>query len=98
MYISLSKTLARFGGIRLGVGMRMSKKNAPAFIVGLLTYCFGMFIWYIMLFCFWMIYVMIYGTVLVLKKMFKISIPFIDKAFKKISEECNKKEGNQADA
>ena len=98
MFISLSKTVARFGGIRLGVGMRMSKKNAPAFIVGILTYYFGLFIWYIMLFCFWMIYVMIYGTVLALKKMFKISIPFIDKSFKKISEECNKKEGNQADA
>lgn len=98
MFISLSKTLARFGGIRLGVGMRMSKKNAPAFIVGIVVYYTGLFTWYILLFGFWMIYVILYGIVLAWKKMFKISIPLIDKLFKKISEECNKKEGNQADA
>jgi hypothetical protein len=96
VFISLSKTIAKFGGIRLGVGMRMSKKNAPAFIVGLLTYYTFLFIWYMILFTFWMMYAMIYGTVWVLKNMFKISIPFIDKLFKKISDECNKKEGNQA--
>lgn len=98
MFISLSKTLARFGGIRLGVGMRMSKKNALAFIVGILTYYASLLVWYMIIFTFWMMYVMIYGTVWALKKMFKISIPFIDEIFKKISEECNKKEGNQADA
>ena len=28
MFLSLSKTLARFGGFRLGLGLRLTKKNA----------------------------------------------------------------------
>lgn len=100
MFISFSKTVARFGGIRIGVGMRMSKKNAPAFIVGALVYYMLYYtlllMWYMMLASFWLMYATVYGTIWMLKKTFKISIPLIDKLFNKIAEECNKKEGNQA--
>ena len=95
MFISLSKTLVRFGGVRLGIGTRVSKKNAPAFIVGILTYYMFMLVWYMILGTCWLMYAMIYGTFWILKKMFKISVPFVDKLFNKISEEYNKKQENQ---
>jgi hypothetical protein len=95
MFISLSKTLARFGGFRLGVGMRMSKKNAPyLFIFAIMMLLFKM-MWYMIVLTFWLMYAVIYGTFWILKKMFKISVPFVDKLFNKISEEYNKKEGYQ---
>lgn len=100
MFISLSKTLAKVGGIRLGVGMRMTKKNAPSFIVGILVYYMFYYtfklMWYALVASFWLMYAGIYGMIWMMKKMFKISIPFIDKMLNKISEECNKNGENQA--
>lgn len=68
MFISLSKTLARFGGFRLGVGFRLNKKNAAwAWIVLLLV---GMFqlTWGMIVLCGWMIYAMAYGFYWCIKK------------------------------
>lgn len=95
MFISLSKTLVRFGGVRLGVGMRITKKNAAwaAFIPLLIWFC--QLTWYMIVLSFWLMYAVFYGTFWILKKMFKISVPFVDKLFNKISEEYNKKEGCQ---
>ena len=96
MFISLSKTLVRFGGFRLGVGIRMNKNNAIWML--LLVSFMAMFkaMWYMMIVCLWMAYAMIYGAVWLYCKLFKTSIPIFKKLFEKISEECNKKEGNQA--
>lgn len=96
MFISLSKTLAKFGGVRIGFGMRMSKKNAPYIaIFAVMMFLFKM-MWYLMVVTFWLMYAGIYGMIWMMKKMFKISIPFIDKLLIKISEECNKNGENQA--
>ena len=96
MFIGFSKTLARFGGFRLGVGMRITKKNAAwAAFIPLIIWCFQM-MWYMIILSFWLMYATIYAICWLLKKMFKISLPFAEKLFNKIAEECNKKEGKQA--
>ena len=68
MFISLSKTLARFGGFRLGVGMRITKKNAlwMSFIV--MFVCMIKATWYMMILCGWIIYAMFYGIIWCVKK------------------------------
>ena len=68
MFISFSKTLARFGGFRFGVGMRVTKKNAAWF--WLIVFFVGMFqlMWGMMLICGWLIYAMFYGIYWCIKK------------------------------
>lgn len=94
MFISLSKTLARFGGIRLGVGMRMSKKNAPYLVVFAILMLLFKMMWYMMIFSFWLLYAVIYGVVWIYCKMFKTSIPFFKKLHDYV-EKSIKKEGYQ---
>lgn len=61
MFFSLSKTLAKVGGFRLGLGVRMTKRNAPYMLI--LTFFVSMFqlMWYMMILCFWLMYAMCYG-------------------------------------
>ncbi len=83
MFIGLSKTLARFGGFRLGVGLRLTKNNMiwMAFIIMFVQMLKAT--WYMMVVCFWMMYAMFYGLWWCFKKIFP-----------KVKE--IKKEGNQA--
>lgn len=68
MYISLSKTLAKFGGFRLGVGMRVTKKNS--LIMALVICMASIFkaMWYILIICGWLVYIMYYGLFQLCKK------------------------------
>jgi hypothetical protein len=92
MFIGFSKTLAKFGGFRLGVGMRVTKKNAAwAACIPLIIWFFQM-IWYMIILSFWLMYAVFYGMVWLFGKMFKSSGSF----FKKFFKENIKKEGNQA--
>ena len=61
MFISFSKTIARFGGFRLGVGMRVNKKNAiwMSFLVMFIAMFKAM--WYMLLLCGWLTYAVCYG-------------------------------------
>ncbi len=61
MFISLSKTLARFGGFRLGVGLRLTKSNMlwMSFVV-MFVYLLKA-TWYMMVICFWIVYALYYG-------------------------------------
>jgi hypothetical protein len=60
--------MAKFGGFRLGVGMRMTKKNAFLFFfVMLFVYIFKL-MWYMMLLVGWLIYAMLYGMYWCIKK------------------------------
>lgn len=90
MFISLSKTLAKFGGVRLGVGMRTTKKNAPYIAIFAAMMMMFKAMWYLMIVCFWMVYAVIYGIC----KMCKTSAPIIKKQFEK-SKNGIKKEGYQ---
>lgn len=68
MFISLSKTIARFGGFRLGIGMRLNKKNA--IWAWLILFFIGIFqlMWAMILICGWSIYAMFYGLYWCIKK------------------------------
>jgi len=68
MFISFSKTIARFGGFRLGVGMRVNKKNAiwMSFLVMFIAMFKAM--WYMMVLCGWMVYAVCYGMYWCIKK------------------------------
>lgn len=93
MFISLSKTLTRFGGFRLGVGIRMNKSNAVWML--LLVACVETFkaVWYMMIIALWLCYAMCYGIIWLCCKLFKTSVPFSKKLYDKVEQ---KKEGNQA--
>ena len=68
MFFSFSKTIARFGGFRLGLGIRITKKNAVW--IALLTMFVAMFqlMWYSILLCGWLVYAMFYGIYWCIKK------------------------------
>lgn len=96
MFIGLSKTVARFGGFRFGIGLRATKKNMLwAVCLAMLVWCCQL-IWSMIVLAFWLMYALIYFMFWLFKKMFKTSIPFIEKLLEKIADECNKKTGNQA--
>lgn len=79
MFISLSKTMAKFGGFRLGVGMRLTKNNALVMLFFLMfVYCFKM-MWYMMILCFWCVYALIYGFVWCIKKLIQTSMKGSDR-------------------
>jgi hypothetical protein len=84
MFISLSKTLARFGGFRLGVGMRLSKKNMIWMSLIVITIQMFKAMWYMMIVLFWLMYALGYGIYKAYKWMFKFYIW----AFKKIKPHC----------
>ena len=71
MFIGFSKTIARFGGFRLGVGIRMGKKNA--FLVCMIIMFVSMFklMWYMLLLCGWVTYAVCYGMYWCIKKLIR---------------------------
>ena len=95
MFISLSKTLAKFGGVRIGFGMRVNKSNMIWMSLIVMFIQLMKATWYMMIVVFWLMYAMIYGVVWLYCKMFKTSIPIFKKLFEKI-EQYIKKDENQA--
>lgn len=71
MFLSLSKTMSKFGNIRLGLGIRLTKSNAAW--MGLLMIFVWMFqlVWYMMLLCFWLVYAVCYALYLGIKAIYK---------------------------
>lgn len=68
MFVSLSKTLARFGGFRLGLGVRMKKSNAPWMLLIYLFVLIFQAMWYALVICFWLMYAACYGLYWCIKK------------------------------
>lgn len=69
MYISYSKVLAKFGGGRLGFGIRVTKKNALWMsLVYLFVLCFQL-VWYLMLLVCWAYYMIFRWIYLGIKKL-----------------------------
>lgn len=56
MYVSLSKTLKRFCGVRLGMGIRITKKNAAWMWLVLLFVCMLQAMWYMVVLIGWLVY------------------------------------------
>lgn len=72
MFFSLSKTITKFGGFRIGIGTRFSKKNAPFFLIILLFYAVFILMWYMMIFCGWVIYAVCYGIYWMIKRIINL--------------------------
>lgn len=70
MHISLSKAMKMCGG-RLGLGIRITKKNAAYMWVVLLIVVMVQLTIYMMIPCLWLIYAMMYGLVWCIVKLFK---------------------------
>ena len=68
MFISFSKTIARFGGFRIGLGMRMNKKNAIWMSLIIMFISILKMTWYMMILCGWLFYAVCYGMYWCMKK------------------------------
>ena len=68
MFVGFSKTIARVGGFRLGVGIRMNKNNAVWVMFLLMFVVMFQMVWYMLLLCGWMIYAIIYAMCYGIKK------------------------------
>lgn len=71
MFIGLSKTIARFSGFRLSVGMRITKKNALWMSLIVMFACMFKAAWYMLLLCGWIMYAIFYGIIWCVKKTIK---------------------------
>lgn len=67
MFVSLSKMLAKVGGVRLGFGLRITKKNAAWMWLVLLFVLVFQMMWYMLVLCFWILYAICYGVVYCIK-------------------------------
>ena len=83
MFISISKTIARFGGFRIGIGKRITKKNWWYFGVFLFFYGMVMLCWYAILAALWLIYAMCYGIWWCIKRIIQAISKGIDKSIDK---------------
>lgn len=70
MFVSLSRTLRKFGGARLGLGIRITAKNALWMSLIVLFVCMFQLAWYMVLLCFWLVYAVCYGLLWCIKKPF----------------------------
>lgn len=69
MFVSLSKTLAKFGGFRLGLGLRLNKNNAAWMLFVLMFVYIFQAMWYMMILCGWLVYAVCYGVYWCIKKL-----------------------------
>lgn len=68
MFVSFSKFAKKMGGIRFGLGLRITKRNALWMSLVVMFVCMLQACWYMMLICFWLMYIVIYGAVWLTKK------------------------------
>lgn len=71
MFISLSKTIGKVGGFRIGIGKRITSKNAWWMCLILCFVATFQLMWYMMVLCFWLMYAMFYGMWWCCKKIVK---------------------------
>ena len=69
MFVSLSKTFAKFGMFRIGAGMRITKKNAAWMLVIMMFVWMFQLMWCMMVLCFWLMYAVCYGIYWCIKKL-----------------------------
>lgn len=61
MFVSLSKAFGKFGGVRLGLGIRLTAKNIWWMSFVLMFVLLFQAAWYMMIICFWLMYAVLYG-------------------------------------
>lgn len=68
MFISLSSAIARFGGMRIGAGFRITRKNAWfGYLILMFIYMFQL-MWYTMILAGWLLYLIYYGMFIGIRK------------------------------
>lgn len=78
MFITLSKTIGKIGGVRIGVGKRITSKNAWWMLMLLsFAYIFKA-MWYMCIFSLWLMYAMCYGIYWLISSMIKAIIRMIN--------------------
>ena len=68
MFMSFSKTIAKVGGFRFGIRMRLTKSNALWYFLALATVYTCQLIWYSMVVCLWLMYAFLCGIFWCIKK------------------------------
>lgn len=85
MFLSLSKTLAKFGSLRLGFGIRLKKSNT-IWMLCIMAFVYVLqAAWYMMIVMFWLTYALLYGIYWCYKKMFQLGM-YAYKEYKKRRE------------
>ena len=69
MFLSLSKAMVRFGKLRLGLGIRITKKNVIYMGIVLMFVYIMQACWALMVLCFWLAYAVCYGMYWCIKKL-----------------------------
>jgi hypothetical protein len=60
MFLTFSKMLKSMGGVHIGAGFRLTKKNAWWALIALLFIGMLQLAWWSVVLCFWMIYGMVW--------------------------------------
>lgn len=68
MFISFSKTLAKFGNMRVGLGFRLTKKNFVWAIFIWFFICIFQLMYYSLIFALWLMYAFAYAMYWLIKK------------------------------
>ena len=61
MFLTFSKMMAKIGGFKLGLGIRITKKNVLWMSWIVMIICMFQAVWYMMVICFWLMYAVMYG-------------------------------------
>lgn len=69
MFLTLSKTFAKFGNFRLGLGIILTKSNVIWMLFVLLFVYIFQLCWYMIIFCFWLMYAACYGMYWCIKQL-----------------------------
>lgn len=72
MFMSLSKTIAKVGGFRLGIRMRLTKSNAIWYYLLLTVVLTCQLCWYGMIFTCWLIYAFFYGIYWCVSRIYRL--------------------------
>ena len=72
MFMSFSKTIAKVGGFRFGIRMRLTKSNALWYFLVLATVYTCQLVWYSMIVCLWVMYAIAYGIFQGIRKVFRL--------------------------
>lgn len=72
MFMSFSKTIAKVGGFRFGIGMRLTKSNALWYFLVLAVVYTCQLVWYGAVLAFWLMYALFYGIFIGTKKLFAL--------------------------
>ena len=72
MFVSFSKMITKLGGVRLGLGLRITKNNILWMSFILMFVYMMQACWYLMILMFWIVYAIIYGTIYIIKKILNL--------------------------